>query len=1007
MADNAQHYANFLAYIKEYPWLFASMGVSTLLGGIAHHNGIPYANRITDSMSTQNIHKPFPSPNVPPSMTFGHPHTISYCAAEPRYRTRLRLPSRSNQHAYGSQYGIGASQGSAWPIKEILQALCILIGVCVIGKALYQRFKVRYQAKKPIDNNELICFLQHRINRLIEDKTELEIQLGMERDLVKSVQSDLEIGLQMVEEKDGQLCDAKEAKTKLDNNIATLRLEMADEAEATKQRFEDKISATERLEQKVQELEERLQDGQKHKESYATDMEGKLEQGKKQLGTQRKEFEQRVKEQLEVQRKDLEQRFHKDFEAQRNKSKQRAEEKDAQLNTLRDSLNKINITHAKEISEITSKADQLRVQNDSASEKIVSLTEEIYDKNREFLELRDQTDKSLAAKNTVIQEIQDSVKEEHIQPKEQEVTKAEAKKDCQCTGHPCEHDENKSDDDHNSYDGDKSHDERSHGSIGHNDTHGRKDDSQHGSNSSTSDQYDATSTGPSTPEKNAYKPLQDSDNNEKPLEQGIYMGTTTQQLLLDKSPTFKNHGAPKFANAVKVGIVQQMPYPQNKLLPLPLPCHDPFYSAIPIPQPCIPSDSDDSVRSCPDCKQQYYGKRDLGKNDFEDHKKMCRLFFTKFAALCGGCNKVFLDNEAYRNDHKRRCVSADTSTGLNQAATSLAPLVLGLQPGPYNAFGQRQDFNLLRNCVAGIPLPYAVEGVNHMKQQVFGNNCESDLVRSDLPWKDTDFTFIHFPLTCKAPDHVRPGFDRWEDKQRCSGCKEWYVQNRKDVEEKFQKHTEHKAVCSAYFKGLRGFAAHEKCPGCGELFRKNAAYEVHKATCAPNATSTQPVNHPTTPSHSNGLASSIYSAPTTSLYSNNRPDYRPNHTLQTPTSISSSPARPFQGASSPFTPRHNIKYGQKGHYMHLKAPSSSQGSAYQFNGAHPPQNQSASPALNNSSPLRVNAPEFVPPGVNQVRPPATGRSNGNQGYRRHNASHPHGNGGYRHNGPPHFPPANS
>jgi hypothetical protein len=373
MADNAQHYARFLTYIKEHPWLFTSMGVSTLVGGVAHHNGIPYANRIADSMSAQNIHKLLPSPNVPPFMIFGHPHTISYCVVEPHYRTRPRLPSTSNQHAYGSQYVIEANQGSAWQIKELLQALCILIGVCVISKVLYQLSKVRYQAKKPIADDELICFLQHQVNKLIEgeakltaDKTELEIQLGTERDLVKIVHSDLEITLQMVVEKDEPLYGAIEAKTKLENDIGNLRLEMAD---AVKQHLEDKISATERFEQKVQELEERLQDAQKCREAYATVMEGELEQGKKQLETQRKEFEQRVKEKLEVQRKDLEQRFHKDLESQRNDSKRRAEENDAQLNTLRDSLDKISITHAKQISEIISEADQLRSQNDFASEK--------------------------------------------------------------------------------------------------------------------------------------------------------------------------------------------------------------------------------------------------------------------------------------------------------------------------------------------------------------------------------------------------------------------------------------------------------------------------------------------------------------------------------------------------------------------------------------------------------------------------------------------------------------
>lgn len=99
----------------------------------------------------------------------------------------------------------------------------------------------------------------------------------------------------------------------------------------------------------------------------------------------------------------------------------------------------------------------------------------------------------------------------------------------------------------------------------------------------------------------------------------------------------------------------RMPYPDDKVVELQLPCYDGYYNGLQIPRPVSAvepySTPSKPTVVCGICHEKYPTKAVL-----QDHLGVCKHFFD-YAVYCKGCKKVFVNNTAYETEHLLACQS--------------------------------------------------------------------------------------------------------------------------------------------------------------------------------------------------------------------------------------------------------------------------------------------------------------------------------------------------------------
>jgi hypothetical protein len=176
---------------------------------------------------------------------------------------------------------------------------------------------------------------------------------------------------------------------------------------------------------------------------------------------------------------------------------------------------------------------------------------------------------------------------------------------------------------------------------------------------------------------------------------------------------------------VRVGIVQQGPYPDRQLIQLKLPHADSFYSDLlaPIPKPCYDSDVGDKKR-CGHCHETYL------KTPFQDHGPLCMLFFSHHAVTCKHCKKVFVQSVAFRN-HEPDCDKHYNSGAAPEVLAHLTPV---------------SEFAVLDAHMTLLPPDASFSDIATLKNKTLGTNVDSHtLVRALLPYADLDYAQCSLP----------------------------------------------------------------------------------------------------------------------------------------------------------------------------------------------------------------------------------------------------------------------
>jgi hypothetical protein len=259
--------------------------------------------------------------------------------------------------------------------------------------------------------------------------------------------------------------------------------------------------------------------------------------------------------------------------------------------------------------------------------------------------------------------------------------------------------------------------------------------------------------------------------------------------------------------AVRVGIVQQGPYPEKQLIPLQLPFADPFYSDLPLALPKSRDDSYDGEKhDCKTCEQTYT------RNDLLNHIPFCSVFFSQHAAICEHCHEVFVQDTAFR-EHEKQCAGPE----------------FGTHPDVLNALPSIDEFNILGASVSKLaPSPTAAE-VMQLKITTLGDTKDEVVVRALLPYADKDYAACGLPKPTKQNAILPDGFngDFYAMKKLCYHCKEWYIAGAE-----FHSHLK---ICTPFFCGHNKSPAHARCQHCGEHFRMNAGFDEHKNLCQKKA----------------------------------------------------------------------------------------------------------------------------------------------------------------------------
>jgi hypothetical protein len=93
-------------------------------------------------------------------------------------------------------------------------------------------------------------------------------------------------------------------------------------------------------------------------------------------------------------------------------------------------------------------------------------------------------------------------------------------------------------------------------------------------------------------------------------------------------------------------------YRDDKIIMLNLPCHDDHYRGLKIP---LPAEDHDALQNhgkpalkCRMCREWYNNK------DMHDHVLVCKAFF-EYAIYCAGCDRIFNNNTAYKQQHSPMC----------------------------------------------------------------------------------------------------------------------------------------------------------------------------------------------------------------------------------------------------------------------------------------------------------------------------------------------------------------
>jgi hypothetical protein len=633
MAANIQNAAQLMDFIKQHPGLSA-LATSTVAGpllGLWKHDGAPipgYGRLLTqiEAHSALAKYTPelMPSPNIPPVFVFGHPETISYSPAPPsillKPRPRKNFPATSasgqlSRHSCNSVATIEHSAVGAACTFPLASGLVVLMGIATIVALCINALNSWSHKKKAISDTELIGFLQLELQKAKDQNKVTQEDLSKIQERLRGVQNNLSAAQTEVTTMKIQTNSLSEIQKKLhsvQDDLATAEVQIGS--------TEEELKST---------------------RDYLDHVQVELKQ--------KEVREQEMMDMLHIADQEA-----SDLRSRAAKDKLNS---DYMVVKLRES-NAMLPDKIKRISDLEAETEKTHIKL-AAFQQAVQLKEEVIEKAQKEIKRLDKahksTEKSLDrvyGECSVFKKTAKTLETSNQRQKEElEKVKADTSEMVNVAVKNCQEEAKLV----------RNNLEREHESV-INALHRKREEAEADLQNRHRAEIEKLSAQLSTAEgklafhtKNASLCQEEVNASSEHLAVGDSTSAKGKIDRVDLDPAVKwtsRNLRESWRWAVRVGIVQQGPYPDKELILLELPATDPFYSKLPVavPKPCDESYTG-SKDTCNHCEQPY------SKKDLHRHAPSCIIFFSQHAVICDHCRKVFVKNGAFLL-HEKQCTNS-------------------------------------------------------------------------------------------------------------------------------------------------------------------------------------------------------------------------------------------------------------------------------------------------------------------------------------------------------------